>query len=381
MVQKEGTHLKSLLAEFVSKHEDWETLIMECPYSLVAHKDRNLAIFRYRQGFTDMSQDICKEARGIIIDLSKNQPVCWPFNKFFNLGEAYADEIDWSTARVLEKLDGSLIKIWWSERGNAWAISTNNCINAFETHLFEPLSGDGHLTYGSLVKGIIDSYDFNLFERLKKGFTYMFELVSRRTAIVVDYGEDKLYHIGTRNNETGEEVEADIGVPKPASFHFGSLQEVVEAASAQGPEMEGYVVVDAFYKRVKIKTSWYLDMFAKKRNYGPNQEALLRMVLDESLDDFMRVFPRYAEICADIQVRYGNLVKQVEEAVKELGDGARELPRKEMAERILGKPIQGILFEWLSGKFELEGVDVYLRGLRPSYLLKALFRDKPEDVG
>ena len=35
--------------------------------------------------------------------------VAMPYYRFFNHGERYADTVDWSTARVMDKVDGSLV--------------------------------------------------------------------------------------------------------------------------------------------------------------------------------------------------------------------------------------------------------------------------------
>ena len=53
------------------------------------------------------------QCRGLILRKDTNQPVCVPFYKFFNLGEEQAHAIDWGTASVYEKVDGSLIKVRW----------------------------------------------------------------------------------------------------------------------------------------------------------------------------------------------------------------------------------------------------------------------------
>lgn len=63
----------------------------------------------------DFSNPIVQEARGIIIDLENLDVVCWPFRKFGNYNESYADNIDWPTARVQEKIDGSIVKLWWNK--------------------------------------------------------------------------------------------------------------------------------------------------------------------------------------------------------------------------------------------------------------------------
>jgi len=62
--------------------------------------------------------------------------VAYPFNKFFNFGEEYADNIDWESAHVLEKVDGSLIKVYF--HNGAWCVGTNNTIDANDAELSAP---------------------------------------------------------------------------------------------------------------------------------------------------------------------------------------------------------------------------------------------------
>ena len=69
-----------------------------------------------------------RELGGIIIDCERCEVVCWPFRKFGNHNEGYADTIDWSTARVQEKVDGSIVKLWYDEANGKWQFSTNGCI-------------------------------------------------------------------------------------------------------------------------------------------------------------------------------------------------------------------------------------------------------------
>lgn len=62
------------------------------------------------------------ECRGLIVDKATLQPVCYPFNKFFNSVESHAAAIDWSTARVQQKVDGTLVNVFfWRDQ---WRFST-----------------------------------------------------------------------------------------------------------------------------------------------------------------------------------------------------------------------------------------------------------------
>jgi hypothetical protein len=98
--------------DFIREHSDWEELLSAAPYHIKIKRTDGYVIFSYGIE-ADFRIDVVRECRGIILD-EKNgyKPVCVPFFKFGNYGEPYADEIDWDTARVQEKIDGSLIKVW-----------------------------------------------------------------------------------------------------------------------------------------------------------------------------------------------------------------------------------------------------------------------------
>lgn len=74
------------------------------------HKQHpNLILFKY-DIMSPFAEEIVKEARGIILDTDNNWSVVnYGMKKFFNHGEGNAATIDWRTARVLEKMDGSLM--------------------------------------------------------------------------------------------------------------------------------------------------------------------------------------------------------------------------------------------------------------------------------
>ena len=49
----------------------------------------------------------------LILDRGSWNVVAMPFKKFFNYGEKDADRIDWGSAKVYEKLDGSLLTLYF----------------------------------------------------------------------------------------------------------------------------------------------------------------------------------------------------------------------------------------------------------------------------
>ena len=94
----------SVICNFISLHpNDWEEEL-KAQYDLKIKREGDLAIFNYSYE-ADFYQPIVQEARGIIIDTVRLEVVCWPFRKFGNHTEGYVDEIDWNSARVLEKVE------------------------------------------------------------------------------------------------------------------------------------------------------------------------------------------------------------------------------------------------------------------------------------
>ncbi|MGN0298807.1 MAG: RNA ligase [Lachnospiraceae bacterium] len=249
----------SYICKFISRHSDWETMLSE-QYGIFIRREGSLALFKYNIE-CDFTDPIVQEARGIIIDVDALEVVCWPFRKFGNYNESYADEIDWSSARVQEKVDGSIIKLWYDRKKSDWQFSTNGTIRAKEALVGE----NGKNNFGDVIRMAVNYADIP-FSELDQDKTYIFELVSPITQIVVPYEVTMLYHIGTRHNITGMETEENIGIRKPACYSLHSLDECIKAATKLNSSMrkfseveqEGFVVVDKNWNRVKIKSPDYL---------------------------------------------------------------------------------------------------------------------------
>ncbi len=247
----------SLLCRYIYENPDWETSLHE-RYGLKIKRKGPYAIFNYNFD-SPFGDPVVQEARGIILDAEKSEVVCWPFRKFGNFHESYADDIDWNTACVQEKVDGSIIKLWFSERENRWIFSTNSTIDAAEAPIES--TGDGKTFMDAICSA--DNYADIHTDELDRNKTYIFELVGPWTQVVVRYERPLLYHTGTRHNLTGQETDEDIGIIRPERYPLHSLEDCVEAArklniAGEGVEHEGFVVVDAAWNRVKIKSPDYL---------------------------------------------------------------------------------------------------------------------------
>lgn len=248
----------SYLCRFLAEHpRQWENLLRK-DYKIKVKQEGPYAIFNY--GYDcDFADPVVQEARGIILDTETLEVACWPFRKFGNHNESYADPIDWTNARVQEKVDGSIIKLWYDRRKPGWQFSTNGSLRAENA----PAGDFSLISFYDLIRKA-ENFGLIPFDSLDRNTTYIFELVSPNTRVVVPYETTMLYHIGTRHNLTGQELDADIGIRKPQMYPIHSLAECLETAirlnqrDSEEILAEGFVVVDGSWNRVKVKSPDYI---------------------------------------------------------------------------------------------------------------------------
>lgn len=293
------------LLNFINSHtSNWESLLKDSPYYLSIKNSYPYYLLMYDQTRSDMSISIVQQARGIIIRKVPNSEeyaaVCVPFYKFFNWNEQYSaiDKIDWATASVQQKVDGSIIKMFFDPYApeTGWHIATNKSIDANNAEC-------GFTTYGKLVREVLDKTTYRFFESLDTNYCYMFELTTKYNQVVINYDEDHLWYLGRRNMHTLQEDCKPlniVGILTPARFPHTSLDACVEAAHHMGDDEEGYVVCDANFNRVKIKGDEYLRLHHLRGNGIITIKRVVNMWLDGSLDDFNAYFPQYNEFTTSV---------------------------------------------------------------------------------
>ena len=314
------------VVEYIKQHrKDWREKLTASPFNLIVKNGEgdfsDLVVLRYNLIESQMGNPIVKECRGLILDEGDDyNVVCHSFDKFFNYGEPEADNIDWKTARVQEKIDGSIIKVFYWERKDRWVVSTNGVIDAYSVELRSvfypdaPKDGCPFFSFGELFAACCNDEKFSIC-KLLKGKTYSFELVSPYNKVVVYYPERKIYHIGTRDNATGLEENIDIGIPKPKEYPLRSLKAVLAAAeqlnkkdddSDKSITDEGFVVVDGNWHRVKIKSPLYLTA-----HYMTNKTLTFKNALDilrsGEEEEYVAYFPETREVLDYVRTAIVNL--------------------------------------------------------------------------
>ncbi len=347
----------SYIVRFIRDNQDnWRSLLEE--KRIKVKEENGFAIFNY-DILADFSDPVVQEARGIIIQLKDLNVVCWPFRKFGNSHESYADDIDWNSARVQEKVDGSIMKLWYDRNTSKWILSSNSCIYA----------KDARLQTGTTLYALFkESENYHVLEenlgRLDTGHTYIFELVSPMNQIVIRYNTTKIYHIGTRDNVTGEEYCEDIDIERPHEYPLKSLTECINAVKELNkkdyPDNEGFVVVDKNWHRIKIKSPEYLIYHHAVNNGIITKERAFEILTSDGLD--LDSFFEAASDHAVKAVRYykARLEEEEHNAMKTM-DYARcmeseGLSRKEIALSLKNNKYSMFAFKALGAKESNEDI-------------------------
>ena len=199
--------------------------------------------------------------------------------------------------------------------------------------------------------------------------TYTFELISIYNKVVIPYKESKIIHIGTRNNTTLEEFQEDIGIEKPATFKFLSIEDIILNADKLPYDKEGYVAVDNRWNRVKIKSPAYVAIHHMKENGKVSPKRILTIVRKGEKEEFLNYFPEYGEEFIKIETLYNKYIQALKEDLEETKTFQYK-DRKEFALFATKKTNPHLLFQYLDKK--INTVEEFLAALETEKLAKTL---------
>ena len=268
----------------------------------------NLYCFKYSQIDSPMSEPIVRECRGIILDKENNWAVVSrPYDKFFNYGEGHAANIDWSTSKVYKKEDGSLMTLYYYN--NEWLVQSSG----------DPDAGGEILnntkTFNELFWEVWDElgYRFPLIE--ERHYCFMFELMTPLNKVVVQHNQNRLVFHGARNLET--QLEVPIHMFKEAcnwelckTFSLNTIDQIINSSKKLNPiNQEGYIIVDSYYNRVKVKSPAYVALHHTKDSMSPKH--LLEIIQIGEGEEILSYLPEFTDLYNSLKMEYDNLCSQI----------------------------------------------------------------------
>lgn len=216
--------------------------------------------------------EVTLSARGITFEKETGRIVAWPFNKFFNYQEIYAqdgslaqigkilNELDgWrpftsSKYTIAEKVDGSLGIAYYYD--GQWNVKTGGSFVS-EQAIWATNFLRNNLNTSVMLEDV----------------TYCFEIVYKADPHVVHYDTEELVLLDAFSSPNHFEMKSeflkktadDLGCRCAEEYHYESLEETLDAVSKMDVNHEGVVMTfyngyGAYFK-VKIKSEEYLEMF------------------------------------------------------------------------------------------------------------------------
>ena len=261
--------LALLTEQKIEAFEDVHKLLSQPPYNIKVKDRGSLYSLTYHLTHSDLNLEVVKECRGLFLRKGTNKIVAKGFTKFFNAreGKSCLDVINRESARFLEKVDGSLIKLYWDDEHECWTYGTNNMPSAKDASISNQDGAGSSSSFDDLIREA-RGYDVD-FAKLNKLHTYCFELKHPLSQVVVSYqGAKELVFLGAVNIDTMEEKDdrslAELGLPDwmlvPREFKFDSIEQCLEASKVLGSDQEGWVILDKHFNRIKIKGETYSMM-------------------------------------------------------------------------------------------------------------------------
>lgn len=312
----------------------------------------NLVLLKY-DIFANFSNPIARECRGIILDESDNwNVVSRAFDKFFNYGEGHAADIDWSTARVQEKLDGSLCCMY--HYAGEWHVATSGTPDA----LGEVRGSGVQESMQQSTGRTFAQYFWDTFKAeggtLPEGYeylTFVFELMGPANRVVVVHEREWLRLLAVRERQTGLELNIEmmselVNIPPVRSFPLSSVKEIFDSFERISPvSQEGYVVVDGKGQRIKIKHPGYVALHHAKDGMSP--KAFAEIARQGEVPEVIAAFPEFAPLLDEARAKFLTFMERCQADY----DRIKDIPvQKDFALEALKTPHSAALFHLRKGK-------------------------------
>jgi hypothetical protein len=260
-------------------------------------KHNNLILLKYDMLSSSMHEPIVQECRGLIIDEKNDYAiVAMPYTKFFNIDESCSAirNLDFATAQVYEKTDGSLCTLYYYAKN--WYIASSGVPDG------NSVLHNNNIRFDQLFWDVFKQLNYSLPKDKKK--CYMFELITPRNVIFIRHERESIILHGVRDLETLQEyfpeqfAEENNWECAKSFTNFTSAQQVIDQSRVIDPmKCEGFIICDAQFNRVKVKSPQYVALsHLTTRNKNVNVRLMLDVVRTNEGSEFLSYFKLYEEL-------------------------------------------------------------------------------------
>lgn len=246
-------------------------------------KYKNLYQFKYGRKAT-FDNKLVIQSRGIILDKNQNwKIISYPYDKFFNYGERKTNIFDWKNINIFEKLDGSIITLYYYNK--SWNIQTNGTPDG-KTPIHNK-----NVTFEQLFWKIFKEKKYKL--PTKINYCYIFELVSPLNRIIVNYKKSDVILHGIRCLDDLKEFSVikfdtlNWNVVRTIKLDNNINKIIKYVNNLDGKNNEGIVICDNNFRRLKIKNEEYLRIAYSYLSGNPSLKTLLKVIFEDEVSEFV----------------------------------------------------------------------------------------------
>lgn len=275
-------------------------------FKIVENKD----VYMLRHLSQYSLDDTIRKTRGIIIDKSTQNIICYPLDGKLSL-EEFKKKTKWEDIVVEESIDGTLINMYYYN--NMWNTSTRSTLDG-------KCFWNSKHSFKDLFMDTLSNYNLNI-DNLNTSFTYSFVLCHPDTRNVTIYAKPKLYHVLTRDLKTCTEININIGIPKPKILKLDDINHIecnnyndlIKYCSTLHFNNEGVMLYSRNRQyRTKIKGQAHLKVKSIRGNHSNIYYTILnclRFPFNNSIQMLLKYYPEYTDIYSLIIIKL-NLIKE-----------------------------------------------------------------------
>lgn len=338
-----------LVQDYLRRGFGYDSLLAE--HHVKAKPYNGKVSFLYEQFAARREDALANQCRGLILREGTWDVLAYPFDRFFDHDEPFAAAVDWSTAACEEKLDGTLCIVYWDEKERRWHVGTRSTP---EAHLSvdggeDPIRVMVYRAAGGSLEEYMAFQD--------RGITWMFELTGPDNRVVCQYGAPALTLIGARRLSDFQEIDPEPLARRAASARWRTperwlvrdLPDLVARIADRSPlEVEGAVVKDAGFRRVKVKSPAWLAAHHAIDSLGASWRAVCEAIQSGHSESIWQTSPpRVQRRIERLRTELSLLAHRTE---KDLDSLIGVVDMKEFAERAKHRLWPAALFAVRRGK-------------------------------
>jgi hypothetical protein len=270
----------------------------------------------------------------------------FPFIRFFNQGETHADEINLSNSEMLEKMDGTMVGVFFPTGDYTdphW--HTRKMLSSHKPDLELTVGGfaGGNYKLMEIIGQYVRLLNFN---QEDVDYTYVFEFIHTASEVLTKYKEEQygLYLLAARNLKTHREqsentldtIATRIKARRPGRWDFRAdekeISKIMRQIASEVENFEGIVFRDKETgNRIKLKDPKYvekhhlLDKLSFKR--------LIPLVFDGEEDEVVSYFPQAKKIVEEIKNRHQYIKNKIINWI-EIFRNQGDINRKQLWEKV-----------------------------------------------